>query len=103
MLCIIFASPDRNGFSQMAPPLRRMREAPRTCSGKGPVSLEWADDAAHFAREIFWLLIHYEQKEENSALLSSAVLRANPSRLAVERVARISAAIWAASSILSIF
>jgi hypothetical protein len=53
-------------------------------SSSNNVRLEWADDAAHFAGEIFRLLIHHEQKEENSALLSSAVRRASPRRLAVK-------------------
>ena len=52
MVCDMFASPDRNGFSQSVLPPRLMRDMPLMSAGSGPTrisgptealrSLEWA-------------------------------------------------------------
>jgi hypothetical protein len=39
----MFASPDRNGFSQITAPPRRMRDMPRTSAGRSPTRISGAE------------------------------------------------------------
>ena len=45
MVCDMFASPDRNGFSHSSLPPRRMRDVPLTSSGRSPTRISGPNEA----------------------------------------------------------